>query len=172
MLFACSRPHLPLLVPQVSTFATRVRSTQDALTDSREALAEAERKLTKAHGAKRDFLNAEQQLEAELTDRNQELELLRTSHSELETQVAKLEKEKLTLLTGHADASESHITQLQKVTAKLAALEKSKDDNRGSLEASKNRAESKLAELESLCETLKGNLASANESLEEKECEC
>lgn len=154
---------------QVSTFATRVRSTQDALADSTEALADAERKLGKAHSAKRDFIQAEQQLEAELADRDKEIELLRGRQADLEASVAKLESDKESILKDHSDSTEAHSTSLETVRAELESLKTAKEQNKDQLEASKTEASTKIAELESLSQRLQESLNTATMDLSEKE---
>eukprot|EP00040_Diaphanoeca_grandis_P023819 m.130109 g.130109 ORF g.130109 m.130109 type:complete len:731 (-) comp29459_c0_seq2:169-2361(-) len=156
------------LSDEVSTFATRVRSTQDTLTDTRKALGEAERKLSKAISAKRDFIQSEQQLEAQLADKTREVEILQVDLDKAESQLTSLLETKETSQKEHADATESLAKALATTQSDLEELKSKKDSTQGTLEASRSAAEKKLQSLQAECAVLQGNLQAATTSLEQK----
>eukprot|EP00041_Stephanoeca_diplocostata_P027422 m.753535 g.753535 ORF g.753535 m.753535 type:complete len:776 (-) comp23172_c0_seq1:247-2574(-) len=141
------RREVAALTDEVSSYMTRVRSTQDALSDTREALAASERKLTRAHSAKREFIEREDTLQRAADTAAAAARELEEKLAGQEQMLVDLRAEKDMLLQDHADASHAHNHALSALRAELEALQASKADTHGSLEASRTEAEDNLRRL-------------------------
>eukprot|EP00038_Savillea_parva_P020638 m.32016 g.32016 ORF g.32016 m.32016 type:complete len:716 (+) comp4852_c0_seq1:113-2260(+) len=138
------RREVAALTDEVSSFTTRMRSTQAALQDTRERLAAAERRVTKARAAQRDEQQRVQKLEAQIDAHDAETKALEDRILIAEQQVTDLKAEKEIILKDHTDSSTAHDGALTALRNELEALKSSRAATQGSLEASKSATEEQL----------------------------
>jgi len=146
-----------------------MRSTQDALQDTRERLAASDRRVSKAHSAQRDESQRAQELTEQLTSQSELLKKLEDKFLVAEQQVEDLRAEKEIILKDHTDSSAAHDGALTALRTELEALKRSKAVAQGSLEASKSATEEQLDTLRTSHAAIELSLRQANAELTTKD---
>jgi chromosome segregation ATPase len=141
------RREVAALTDEVSSFATRMRSTQATLQDTRGRLAASERKVTKVHGGQRDEQQRAQRLQDKMDQQATGMQALEDRLMVAEQHVIDLQAEKEIILKDHADSGAAHDGALTSLRTELEALKSAKAVTQGSLEASKSATEEQLGTL-------------------------
>lgn len=163
------RQEIDVLTDEVASFAARIRSTQDTLSDTRKDLEATQRKLARAHAARRSNLEREEELQRDVAEREQQILSLQKQVVRLTEKAGKAAKEKESLLNDQATSSAAQGRALEAMRLELQALKQDKANDRQTVAAVEESKEMLLSEIQQENATLVASLTATQERLDESQ---
>ena len=136
------------LTDEVSSFSTKIRASQDMLSDMRAQLAATERREKQAYAAQKDAVAREEDARRKLAVSENELASTAKRLKDTESRIVEIQREKQSVLQDHSFSAEAQANAFAAMKDELAEAVRELNAERALREATKTSLEARVKELQ------------------------